>query len=90
MRAHIRKFGDFPRNTRDYRKSFKGDSHKEEASAKCWEFKFTASSLSNNVNASAALAEFHASLLWLNKIVGGSVPIFTEINIIYVFCSLYL
>lgn len=84
MRAHIRKFGDFPRNTRDYRKSFKGDSHKEEASsAKCWEFKFTASSLSNNVNASAALAEFHASLLWLNKIVGGSVPIFTEINIIY-------
>lgn len=82
MRAHIRKFGDFPRNTRDYSKSFKGDSHKEEASARCWEFKFTASSLSNNGNASA-LAEFHASLLWLNKIVGGSVPIFMEINIIY-------
>lgn len=58
MRAHIiRKFGDFPRNTRDYSKSFKGDSHKEVGSARCWEFKFTASSLSNNVNASA-LAEF--------------------------------
>lgn len=61
MRAYIRKLGDFPRNTRDYSKSFKGDSHKE-GSARCWEFKFTASSLSNNVNASA-LAEFHASLL---------------------------
>lgn len=57
-----KKILDFPRNTRDYSKSFKGDSHKEEASARCWESKFTASSLSNNVNASA-LAEFHASLL---------------------------
>lgn len=57
MRTHIRKFGDFPRNTRDYRKSFKGDSHKEEASARCWEFQFTASSLGDIVNVSA-LAEF--------------------------------
>lgn len=65
-------------------KVLKGIVIKGEASARCWEFKFTASSLSNNVNASA-LAEFHASLLWLNKIVGGSVPIFTEINIIYFF-----
>lgn len=62
MKTHIRKFGDFPKNTRDYSKGFKGDSHKEKAFVRCWEFKFTASSLSNNVNASA-LAEFHASLL---------------------------